>query len=632
LPRVKLADLLRTRAVISLQDKIQRGFINTATTLRWLVILIPMAMIVGSACAGFLWSLERVTHIRYEHPWLLYFLPLGGLGVGLLYHYYGRSAEGGNNLIMDQIHQPGGGVPRRMAPLILFGTLVTHLFGGSAGREGTAVQMGGSIASAFCRAVGLDAEKIRIVLMAGIAAGFGAVFGTPLAGAVFALEVLAIGRIQYEALLPCFIAAVAGDWTCHAWGVGHVHYHVGYLATELSPAAFFHLDPVLLLKVVVASAAFGIASTAFAETSHWLSGLFKRVIPYGPFRPVVGGVLVIGLFLLVGTTDYLGLGVSSPDPKAVTILSFFQSPQIHYWSWFWKFVFTAVTLSSGFKGGEVTPLFFIGAALGNALAGVMGAPPDLFAALGFVAIFAGATNTPLACTLMGVELFGATHIIYMAAACFLAYLFSGHSGIYLSQRVAVPKTESPTLPPDISLRQVREMHDMRLPSLAGTLAMGSAPLPINTNHNESIETTMPNRNHKVVPREIGMVRIYIKPADKRKQPGLRGFLSARPLYRELVDAAKKDGIMNAIAHHTHYGFSNHGRIRAHDPEIGNPNLTMCVELVAPKDQLERFCAAHGDMLHDKMIIYKHIEHWDIHGHDVETHDATPKELKSDPGV
>ncbi len=372
--------------MIFLRLKIQEWTGNVLATLKWLGVLVPVAMAVGSACAFFLWSLDRMTRTRFEHPWLLYLLPLAGLGVGLLYHHYGRSAEGGNNLIMDQIHQPGGGVPRRMAPLILFGTLVTHLFGGSAGREGTAVQMGGSIASAFCRALGLSAEKVRVVLMAGIAAGFGAVFGTPLAGAVFALEVLMIGRMQYEALLPCLIAAVAGDWTCHAWGVGHVHYHLRFLATGDSPAAFFHLDPWLLLKIIIASAAFGLASTAFAEVSHRLGWLFKR-ISYAPLRPALGGVLVIALFFLAGTGDYLGLGVTSPDPRAVTIVSFFQSREIHYWSWLWKFIFTAVTLSSGFKGGEVTPLFFIGAALGNALAGIMGAPPDLFAALGFVAIF-----------------------------------------------------------------------------------------------------------------------------------------------------------------------------------------------------------------------------------------------------
>jgi H+/Cl- antiporter ClcA len=444
--------------MIALRQQLQSIVEHITISLKWLVLIVPMAAVVGSACAFFLWSLEEVTTLRFHHPWLLYLLPLGGGCVGLLYHYCGRSAEGGNNLIMDQIHQPGGGVPRRMAPLVLFGTIATHLVGGSAGREGTAVQMGGSIASAFCRWYRLDAQRVRILLMAGVAAGFGAVFGTPLAGAIFALEVLMIGRIEYEALLPAFIAAVAADWTCHAWGVGHTHYRIDFLASSASPSAFFHLEPWLLLKVIVASAAFGLASTAFAELSHRLGALFKRLIPYAPLRPMIGGALVIGLFFLVGTGDYLGLGVSSPDPNAVTIVSFFRSPEIHYWSWFWKIVFTAVTLSSGFKGGEVTPLFYVGAALGNALAGIMGAPTDLFAALGFVAIFAGASNTPLACTLMGIELFGATHAVYIATACFLAYLFSGHSGIYLSQRIAVPKTGPGTLPPGISLRHARELQ------------------------------------------------------------------------------------------------------------------------------------------------------------------------------
>jgi len=434
---------------------------HAAAALRWLSVIVPMAMTVGSACAFFLWSLDRVTNVRFQHPWLLFCLPLAGAAVGLLYHHYGRSAEGGSNLIIDEIHQPGGGVPRRMAPLILFGTLVTHLFGGSAGREGTAVQMGGSIASTFCRLLALDGEKVRIVLMAGVAAGFGAVFGTPMAGAVFAVEVVMIGRMEYAALLPCFIAAVTGDWSCQAWGVGHTPYHLSYLASGVAPAAFFHLDLWLLGKVVIAAAAFGLASTVFAESSHRLSALFQKFIPYGPVRPAVGGAMVISLFFLTGTSDYLGLGVSSPDPAAITIVSFFQSTEIHSWSWFWKGLFTVVTLSSGFKGGEVTPLFFIGAALGNALAGPLGAPPDLFAALGFVALFAGATNTPLASTLLGIELFGATHSVYLGTACFLAYLFSGHSGIYLSQRLALPRSRSTTSPPARSLRQMREIRTQR---------------------------------------------------------------------------------------------------------------------------------------------------------------------------
>ncbi len=416
-----------------------------------MAMVIPLGIMVGTVVAFFLWSLDVVTQTRFEHPWLLYLLPLAGVLVGYAYHRWGKSVEGGNNLIMEQIHEPGGGVPARMAPLILLGTLVTHLFGGSAGREGTAVQMGGSIAGTWARYLKLGHAELRILLMAGIAAGFGAVFGTPLAGAVFAMEVLVIRQFKYEAMLPCLIAAFVGDWSCHAWGIGHTQYHIGF-----ATAGPFKVDPVLLAKVALAAVAFGLVSAFFTEFSHRLHALFKQHIRSPLLRPAVGGVVIILLTLLLGTHDYLGLGVSSPDPNAITIVSFFHSTEVHPWSWWWKIVFTVVTLACGFKGGEVTPLFFIGAALGNALSGVLGVPPDLFAALGFVAVFAGATNTPLACTLMGIELFGADHVVYLATACFVAYLFSGHSGIYLSQRIGAAKHRYGKVTPGMTLRQWRE--------------------------------------------------------------------------------------------------------------------------------------------------------------------------------
>lgn len=423
---------------------------HVLAVLRWVLFLSPMAIAVGSLCACFLWSLDRATALRFEHPWLLYGLPVAGLLIGLLYHWKGKAAEGGNNLILDQIHEPGGGVPLRMAPLILLGTVVTHLCGGSAGREGTAVQLGGSLASAFGRMFALGQADVRIMLMAGIAAGFGAVFGTPVAGAVFALEVLTVGRMEYAALVPCLGAAILGDWTCHAWGIHHAAYHIDYLAG----AGKIQIDPVLLLKVAAAGVLFGLAGLVFAEANHGLGNLIKKLVPYPPLRPFLGGLAIIALVWLCGSREYLGLGVWSAHPGDVTIASFFR-PDVHPWSWALKMLFTVVTLSFGFKGGEVTPLFFIGAALGNALAGLIGAPIDLFAALGFVAVFAGAANTPLACTLMGIELFGATHGVYMATACFVAYLCSGHSGIYLAQRIGVPKTAHDPLPTDATLRDSR---------------------------------------------------------------------------------------------------------------------------------------------------------------------------------
>lgn len=419
--------------------QLRRGWRWTGFVGWWLLRLLPMAMAVGSASAFFLWSLDQVTRLRFDHPWLLYLLPPGGLLVALLYQKVGGKSEGGTNLLVDEIHEPGGGVPRRMAPLILLGTIVTHLFGGSAGREGTAVQMGGSIASAFGRAFRVPPRALRILLMAGVAAGFGAVFGTPLAGAIFALEVLVIGRIQYDALLPCLFSALVGNWTCEAWGIVHTRYDVSFMHDSIIPSQGFHFDPWLLGKVLLASIAFGLCATLFARASHWLAGAMKQLCPNALLRPVIGGVLVIALVHLLGTREFLGLGVWSPHPEDLTITSFFQPGRVAGWAWFWKLLFTVITLSCGFKGGEVTPLFFIGAALGSALSGVMGAPGDLFAALGFVAVFAAAANTPLACALMGIELFGAQNAGYLAIACFVAYACSGHSGIYKSQRLAVPK-------------------------------------------------------------------------------------------------------------------------------------------------------------------------------------------------
>ncbi len=428
--------------------------------LKWSALIIPPAILAGSASAFFLWALELVTELRWDHGWLLFLLPGGGLVVGLAYHYFGRSAEGGTNLIMDEIHAPGGGVPARMAPLVLFGTLVTHFCGGSAGREGTAVQMGGAIASWFGRVFRIAPAHTRVLLMAGVAAGFGSVFGTPLAGAIFAMEVLTIGRIQYEALIPVLIASVVGDVTCAAWGIKHAVYHIQLV--ESGTTALLHLDLWLLGKVVIVGVIFGLISRFFSELIHALQKPFKHYLPFAPLRPVVGGLLVIAGVYALGTRDYLGIGVSHPEAGVVTILSAFQADGAHTWSWLWKLLFTCVTLSSGFKGGEVTPLFFIGATLGNTLAWLFDAPVDLFAGLGFIAVFAGATNTPLACTVMGIELFGGQNTVYFATACFIAYLFSGHSGIYLSQRLGIPKRQDDEIPPGIPLREARERERKRV--------------------------------------------------------------------------------------------------------------------------------------------------------------------------
>ena len=410
--------------------------------LRWTAFVMPVSIVVGSLVALFLWLLDEVTLFRYFHNDLLYLLPFSGIFIYFLYQKIGKNTEAGNNLIIDEIHQPDSGVPARMAPLVLFTTILTHLFGGSAGREGTAVQIGGSMASLWGKWLKIKKEDSKTLLMTGIAAGFGAVFGTPITGAIFALEVLAIGRMKYGALFPCLLASLLADMTCSLWGIHHTQYHIDFQQIQHATFQVAHVDVFLLLKVLIASIAFGLVSYLFSELSHTIKHYSHKLISIKWLIPFIGGLIIIGFTSILGKNDYLGIGVTSPDSNVITIVSAFHLGGTDTFSWFWKLLLTAITLSMGYKGGEVTPLFFIGATLGNTLAMYLGAPIDLLAGLGFIAVFAGATNTPIACTIMGVELFGGEYILYYAVACFMAYYFSGHSGIYASQRVAVSKIDA----------------------------------------------------------------------------------------------------------------------------------------------------------------------------------------------
>jgi H+/Cl- antiporter ClcA len=418
----------------------------TRHLLKWTLISLPLSLVVGSLVALFLWLLQWVTLYRMAHPWLLFLLPVMGVVIYYLYRLWGKNAEAGNNLIIEEIHTPGGGVPTRMAPLIFITTLLTHLAGGSAGREGTAVQMGGSMAHLLGRLFQLSAADMQTMLMAGIAAGFGAVFGTPVAGAIFALEVLAIGTMRYNALLPCLIAATLADRVTAAWGTQHTQYSIA--AIPAITGTWVHVlaaDTTLLIKVIAAGAAFGLVAYLFITIAHLIKNAAKTRIKTDWLIPVAGGIIIIALRYISGTADYLGLGVTGQYNNSVSIVSAFHAGGAGYWSWLWKLIFTTITLSMGFKGGEVTPLFFIGATLGNAIAILCGAPVELFVALGFIAVFAGATNTPIACTIMGAELFGVNYIFYFAVACITAYYCSGKTGIYHTRRMLHKKatTEGP---------------------------------------------------------------------------------------------------------------------------------------------------------------------------------------------
>ncbi|MDG2431682.1 chloride channel protein [Flavobacterium sp.] len=393
-----------------------------SVSFKWLLICTVVGVLSGSASALLLVTLEWAAHLREGNPWVLGLLPLGGLLIGLGYYYYGKEVEKGNDLLLEEYANPTQIIPLKMAPLVLAGTIITHLFGGSAGREGTAVQMGGAISDQFTRLFHLEPSDRKTLLIMGISAGFASVFGTPLAGSLFALELLYFSKFNLKSIICSFIVAYIAYFTVEIWQVQHTHYSIPTVPSFLSLTSLWIL-PVSIL--------FGLAALVFARSTHLWSTLFKKHITYPPARPFVGGVILAIALFLIGTTKFMGLGVpvifdafSNPSDSADFLL---------------KILFTGFTLGAGFKGGEVTPLFFVGATLGSALSLVVPLPIGLLAGMGFVAVFSGATHTPIACTVMGIELFGLESGLFIAIACFIAYFTSGPTGIYQSQIVKGPK-------------------------------------------------------------------------------------------------------------------------------------------------------------------------------------------------
>ena len=391
---------------------------NILLTFKWIFICALIGIFSGSASAFFLVSLEWVTQFRESQNWILWLLPMGGLSIGFIYHYLGKEVVKGNNLLLEEYDNPQKIIPLKMAPMVLIGTLITHFFGGSAGREGTAVQMGGAIADQFTGLFKLDASDRKTLIILGISAGFASVFGTPLAGALFALEILYFSTISLKSSILSFLVAYIAYFTVDFWQVKHTHYNIP-VVPDLTIST--------LAWVILAGVLFGLTSMLFSRTTHFWGRLFSKMISYSPLRPFVGGIILAVAVFFIGTTKYIGLGIP-------TIVDAFSIPNASY-DFLLKILFTGFTLGAGFKGGEVTPLFFIGATLGSALSLFVPLPIAFLAGLGFVAVFSGATHTPIACTIMGMELFGIESGVYIGITCLIAYFSSGSIGIYHSQIV-----------------------------------------------------------------------------------------------------------------------------------------------------------------------------------------------------
>ena len=402
----------------------------TRTFLMWLVCASIAGVACGAVGAVFFHLVSWATGMRQAHPWLLYLLPVGGLVIVFVYQTCRMGTERGTNAVLESAQQ-GKRAPLRLTPLIIMATFITHLLGGSAGREGAALQIGGSMGGWLGETMRLDRNSQRVMVLAGMSAVFAALFGTPLTAAVFSMEVICVGVIYHSALLPCALASLISYGTAVLLGTKPERFVV-HGAAALS---FDNAWRALLLAVGCA-----VLGILFCVTMHAASHLYQTRLKNQYLRILVGSALIILFTLAVGTRAYNGAGMDVVE-HAIT-----EGELVHPAAFILKLLLTAITLGCGFRGGEIVPTFFVGSTFGCLVGPLLGLDPGLAAALALVATFCAVTNCPIASILLGVELFGAEPLLLYLLVCAVSYLLSGHYSLYSSQMTLGPKLTNP--PPE----------------------------------------------------------------------------------------------------------------------------------------------------------------------------------------
>lgn len=394
--------------------------------LKWLGLGALVGIIVSLAGAAFAHTLSFVNALRGDHPWLLLGLPFGGLAIVFLYRFFKNTSDKGTNTVVASI-QSSSEIPFRMAPLIFISTTITHLFGGSAGREGAALQLGGSIAKRLGKLLKLDENSQRTIIMCGMSAGFSALFGTPMAAAVFSMEVISVGVMHYSAFVPCVTASMTAHFVAELCKVPPEVFPVTGI-----PA----ITPVSFLQIVLFAAVAALVSVLFCILLHKAEHLYEKHLKNQYIRIFVAGVLVVVLAALLQTGDYLGSGMGIIEHI------FHHGEAAPWYAFAFKMLFTALTLGAGFKGGEIVPTFTVGAALGSCVARLLGLPMELVAACGMVGLFCGVTNSPITSLLIAFELFGFEGMPYYLTTVAVSYMLSGYHSLYHKQRISYSKTET----------------------------------------------------------------------------------------------------------------------------------------------------------------------------------------------